>query len=313
MAAAGETGLRAGALTVGLLSEAIRVEIMRALAGPFTALSIPEDYKGEVHPHPRVELDEPVDPEMEQKYVLSPLGRARLPTADAIELWLLKAPGGPLAYDDRRAKWAIELLSEAWGHGLVHAFAAGPTGTADAIARCEIPYRPAKRLLAKLCRVGLAEVVTDPGGTQLHAPTEWLRRAIGPLTSAARVESVDPPAGARPVDALDVEAAMQLAVPLVRLGEEACGTCRLVVRVGPAGRRYPAGATVGIREGQILSCQPELKSDADAEAVGELGPWFGALIDRRPRRLRFEGDHRLAHDLVAAVGTALFDESSFVR
>ena len=313
MGSTGEAGLRAGALTVGLLSEAINVQIMRAMSGGFNALNIPEDYKGEALPHRHVEPHERVDPAAEQKYVLSPAGRARLPTADAIELWLLKAPRGPLAYEDRRAKRAIELVSEAWGRGLVHAFAAGPTGTADAIARGEMPSRAAKRLLAKLHRAGLAEVVPGPGGAQLHAPTEWLRRAVGPLMPAARVESGDRPAGARRVDALDVEAAMQLAMPLVRLGDEARGTCRLVVRLGPAGRRYPAGVTVDVREGRILSCESELESDADAEAVGELGAWFSALIDQRPKRLKFEGDRRLARDLVAAAGRTLFDESAYAH
>lgn len=305
--------MRAGALTVGLLSEAIKAQIMRAMAGGFKALTIPEDYEGEVLPRRRADPHEPVDPAAEQKYVLSPAGRARLPTADGIELWLLKASRGPLPYEDRRAKQAIELLSQAWGHGLVHAVAVGPTETADAIAHCEMPPRAAKRLLTKLRRTGLVEIVEASGGTKRCAPTEWLRRAVSPLMLAARVESGDRPAGARPVDALDVEAAMQLAAPLVRLGDEVCGACRLVVRLGPAGRRYPAGVTVDVEEGRILSCEPGLASDAPAEAVGELGAWFSALIDQRPKRLKFEGDRRFARDLVAAFGKALFDETAYAR
>lgn len=295
-----------------MLSEAIQVQILRAMAGGFKALSIPEDYAGEVLSRRRADPPGPVDP-AEKRYVLSPTGRARLPTADGIELWLLKATQGPLPYEDGRAKRAIELLSEAWGHGLVHAVAAGPTETADAIAGCEMPPRAAKRLLTKLGRTGLVEDVAAPGRTKLCAPTEWLRRAVGPLMLAARVESGDRPAGAKPVDALDVEAAMQLVAPLVRLGEEACGACRLVVRLGPAGRRHPAGVTVEVEEGRIVSCEPGLASEAPAEAVGELGPWFSALIDQRPKRLRFDGDRRFARDLVAAFGKALFDESAYAR
>ncbi|MGB7587453.1 MAG: hypothetical protein WBM00_01965, partial [Solirubrobacterales bacterium] len=161
--------MRAGALTVGLLSEALQVQILRAMAGGFKALTIPEDYEGEAlprggaDPHEPVDPQEPADPAWEQKYVLTPTGRARLPTADGIELWLLKAPQGPLPYEDGRAKRAIELLSEAWGHGLVHAVAAGPTETADAITRCELSPRAAKRLLAKLHRTGLVEVIEASG------------------------------------------------------------------------------------------------------------------------------------------------------
>ncbi len=303
--------MRAGALTVGLLSDAIQVQILRAMAGGFKPLTIPEDYGGEVLPRSRIEMHEPAD--TEQMYVLTPAGRARIPAADGIELWLLKAPGGPLPYEDRRAKQAIELLSEAWGYGLAHAVAAGSTETADAIARCEMPPRAAKRLLAKLRRTGLVEVVQASGKAKRYVPTEWLRRGVGPLMLAARVESGDRPPGTRPVDALDVEVAMQLVAPLVRLGDEVSGACRLAVRVGPAGRRHSAGVTVAVEEGRILSCEPGLASDVDTEAVGELGGWFSALIDQRPRRLKFEGDRQFARDLVAAFGMALFDEATYAR
>ena len=53
---------------MGLLSEAIQVQILRAMAGGFKALTIPEDYEGEAMPrrgadlHEPVEPDEPVDP-----------------------------------------------------------------------------------------------------------------------------------------------------------------------------------------------------------------------------------------------------------
>jgi hypothetical protein len=296
-----------------MLSEAIQVQILRAMAGGFKALTIPEDYKGEVLPRRPAEPPEPAGPVAEQKYAITPVGRARLPVADGIELWLLKATGGPLPYEDRRAKQAIELLSEAWGHALVCALAAGPTEPADAIARCELPPRAAKRLLAQLRRTGLVEDVAASDGAKRCAPTEWLRRAVGPLMLAARVENSDRTAGARPVDSLDVEAAMQLAAPLVRLGEEVRGACRLVVRLGPPGRRYPAGVTVEVEEGRIVSCEPGHAADAPAEAVGELGAWFKALIDQRPKRLSFEGDRRFARDLVAAFGKALFDEPAFAR
>ncbi|MEX0972053.1 MAG: hypothetical protein WDZ46_02190 [Solirubrobacterales bacterium] len=304
-----------------MLSEGIQVQIMRAMAGGFNALSVPEDYEGEAQPHRPADRRRrqpeggPVDPAHQQKYALTPTGRARLPTADGIELWLLKAPGGPLPYDDRRSKRAIELLSEAWGHGLAHTLAAGPVEPAAAIAGCELRPRAAKRLLSKLCRTGLVEVLAGAGKVELCAPTEWLRRAVGALTLGARVESDDRPAGARPVDALDFVATVQLAAPLVRLGEEAGGACRLVLRLGPAGRRHPVGVTVEVVEGRIVSCEPdpESASETATEAVGELGAWFSALIDQRPKRLRFEGDRQFARDLVAAFGKALFDEPSFAR
>jgi len=312
--------MRAGARTVRMLANPIQVQIMRVMAGGFDALSVPEGYAGEGQPpHPplppgRPEPEPRAEPgDLEKKYVITPAGRARVPVTGAIELWLLKAPGGPLAYSDPRAEDAIELLADAWASGLAHVLAAGPTGRRELIAACERPPHAAKRLLARLQRAGMVETAITPENAPAHVATEWLRRGIGPLALAARVERNDPPPEAMPVDALDVEAAMLLIAPLLRLDEGLSGTCRLAVRLGEPGRRQPVGITLTVGEGRILACERDLDPDADAAAVGELDPWFAALIDGRPKRLRFEGDRRLARALVAACNTALFDEATYAH
>jgi hypothetical protein len=76
------------------------------------------------------------------------------------------------------------------------------------------------------------------------------------------------------------------------------------------GQRHPVGVTVRVGEGRVLAYERGLDPDASAEAVGELEPWFAALIDQRPKRLRLDGDSRLARALVAECGKALFDESA---
>lgn len=303
-----------------MLANPIQVQIIRVMAGGFDALSVPEGYAGEERPRrPRLP---PCRPESEphgephdfdKKYVITPTGRARVPVAGAIELWLLKAPGGPLSYSDPRVEGVIELLADAWGSGLTHALAAGPTGRRELIAACERPPRAAKRLLASLQRAGMVETAMTPGNAPAHVATEWLRRGVGPLAFAARVERGDPPPEARPVDALDVEAAMLLIAPLLRLDEGLSGTCRLAVRLGEPGRRQPAGITLTVGEGRVLSCERDLDLDVDAAADGGLDPWFTALIDGRPKRLRFERDRRLARALVAAYNTALFDEAAYAH
>ena len=310
--------MRAGATTVRMLSDATQVQIMRAMAGGFKALAVPEGYTGEGRPQ-RPPPQRPRRPEKphpagyDDMYTITPAGRARLPVADGIELWLLKAPEGALAYADPRAKRAIELLAEAWGHGLAHAIAAGPVEKHELLAGCELSRRAAKRLLADLRRVGLVEDATTPANAGAYAATEWLRRGIAPLALAARVERTDPPPGAKPVDALDVEAAMLLVAPLLRLDEGLSGACRMAVRLGEPGRRHPVGVTVRVGEGRILACERGLDTDATAEVVGELEPWFAALIDQRPKRLRFDGDRRLARALVAECGKALFDEAAYAH
>jgi hypothetical protein len=309
--------MRAGATTVRMLSDATQVQIMRAMAGGFNALAVPEGYAGEGRPpRPRRPPRRPEKPHpagYDAKYRISPAGRARLPVADGLELWLLKAPGGPLAYADPRAKRAIELLADVWGYGLAHATAAGPVEKHELLAGCELSRRAAKRLLADLQRVGMVEAATTPANAAALTATEWLRRGIAPLRLAARVERGDPPPGARPVDALDVEAAMLLVAPLLRLDEGLSGACRLAVRLGKPGQRHPVGVTVRVGEGRVLACERGLDTDATAEAVGELEPWFAALIDQRPKRLRFDGDSRLARAVVAECGKALFDETVYAH
>lgn len=104
-----------------------------------------------------------------------------------------------------------------------------------------------------------------------------------------------------------------LVAPLLRLDEGLSGACRLAVRLGKPGQRRPVGVTVTVGEGRVLACERGLDADATAEAVGELAPWFTALIEQRPKRLRFDGDRRLARALVAASGKALFDESAYAH
>lgn len=317
--------MRAGAKTVRMLSDPLQVQIIRVMAGGFNALSVPEGYTGEERPRrrrrpPRRPEPEPRGPEGElhdydKKYAITPTGLARVPVAGAIELWLLKASGGAISYSDSdpRAEPAIELLADAWGSGLAHAIAAGPVDRRELIAGCEWSPRSAKRLLAQLRRVGMVEAATTPAGAPAHAATEWLRRGIGPLAFAARVERSDPPEEAKPVDALDIEAAMLLVAPLLRLDEDLSGACRLAVRLGKPGQRQPVGVTVRVGEGRILSCERGLDPDASTEAVGELDPWFTALIDQRTKRLRFDGDRGLARALVAGFSRALFDEAAYAH
>jgi DNA-binding HxlR family transcriptional regulator len=305
--------MRAGAVTVGLLQEGIQVQIMRAMAGGFKALHVPENYQGEARPQPRQEAEGPVNPEHERKYAITPTGRARLPVADSIELWLLKASGGPLPYDHERAEEAIKLLSQAWGMGIAHRLAFAPATAEELVEAAGMPRRKGRRLLKALQRVGLVEVGADTGDRAVYAPTAWLRRGIAPILRAAEVEHYDPPSGARPLDATDFESAMLLAAPLAELGGGQSGRCRLVARIGDPGQREPAGVTVEMRDGAIVACERGLDPDVDGEASGIATAWYGALSDQRPSRLRYDGDRRLARDLVTALGWALFDEQAYAH
>jgi hypothetical protein len=86
--------------------------------------------------------------------------------AGAIELWLLKAPGGAISFSDSdpRAEPTVELLADAWGSGLAHTMAAGPVDKQELVAGCERSPRSTKRLLARLHRAGMVEAATTPAG-----------------------------------------------------------------------------------------------------------------------------------------------------
>lgn len=312
-------GMCAGAVTVGLLQEAIQVQIMRAMAGGFRALQVPEGYQGEARPQPRREVEQKAPAEekipagYDRKYVITPSGLARLPIADSIELWLLKASGGPLPYDHERAKEAIELLSQAWGVGIAHRLAFAPATADELVKGAGMSRRKGKRLLNALEHVGLIEAGTGTGGLVGYAPTAWLRRGVGLILRAAQVEHYDPPSGARPLDAADFESAMLLAAPLAELGGNQSGCCRLIARIGDPGQREPAGVTVEVRDGAIVACERGLDPGAAAEASGIPTAWYRALGEQRPSRLRYDGDRRLGRDLVAALGWALFDEQAYAH
>ncbi len=305
--------MRAGAVTVGLLAEALQVQIMRAMAGGFKAFRVPGDYQGELPPPPPPEAPGPVNPEHERKYAITPTGLARLPVADSIELWLLKAPGGPLPYEDRRAYEAITLLSQAWGRGFAHRLALGPATASELLEAGSMPRRKGRRLLKELQRLGLTEAAPDAGDGDTFAPTEWLRRGVAPILRGAQVEHHDPEEEAEPFDALDFEAATLLAAPLAAHEQGRSGRCRLVARIGDGGQRESSGVTVEVEDGAVIACERGLDPVAPGESSGLVTAWFRALSEQRPSRLQYDGDRELARELVTAIAWALFDEQAYVR
>jgi DNA-binding HxlR family transcriptional regulator len=287
---------RAGACTVGMLSEELNVKIMRAMAGGFDALTLGTS---EVPPEVEADPDEP-------KYVITQTGRERLPIVSAIDYWLMKAPEGGLAYDDEGAEATIEALAEAWGCGLMHALGYGPRTVSELHNALEGPDRhPVEHLLEKMHRARLLESRQGEGGKGDYEATEWLRRGIAPLLVAARVERRDAPEGAAPIDALDVEGALMLTVPLLRLPQDLSGSCRLSVRMS-SGSQAAAGVTVSVEEGRIAGCSPGLDSDAAGEAAGNIRAWFRAIVDGGSNRLDYSGERPLARALVDELSEVLF-------
>jgi len=248
-------------------------------------------------------------------YEVTDEGREALFVAFVVERWLQSAPDGPLDFDGREAGLAVATLAEAWTSFLLHTLARGPRTFPELRESTEEPGRRAlRRVLSIMCRMGQLELRGDAGGgTAAYAVTEWARRGIAPLIAAARLERRDPSEETLPIDALDVEAAFRLALPLLELPEELSGSCRLGVRLVEEPGAAPVdaapdlvGVTARIERGRVASVEPRLDSRADAWAAGSASDWLDTVIEPDAERVRSGGEKRLATALLDDLHETLF-------
>lgn len=134
---------------------------------------------------------------------------------------------------------------------------------------------------------------------------EWLRLGIAPLAAAARLEFQLPQGETAPIAPLDVEAAFQLALPLIELPEELDGTCRLTVPVrGP--RPELAGVVVLVHAGEIASISTDLSIDSSNFASAPPAAWIDTLIDPDAASVAWGGDPQFAFSLLHGLHEKLF-------
>jgi DNA-binding HxlR family transcriptional regulator len=240
-------------------------------------------------------------------YEVSPQGREALFVSFVAERWLQGAPGGPLDFDGPQAEAAILALAEGWQATLIHALAPGPldfkqlTEAVEGVRRGRV-----RRLLAALRSVGLVETEPGNGEGAVYAVTDWLRAGLAPLIAAARVERRQGFEEAAPIDALDVEAAFHLALPLLELPKELTGVCRLGVNLDDEGRTSLTGVTAEIDQGRIVTCRPGLEGPADAWANGPAPDWLDTVIEPDAKRVRVGGDKWLPAALLRNLHETLF-------
>lgn len=289
---------RAGSRSLGILSSHTNVQIMRAMSGGFEASTerfheLPPDFE----PDP----DEPT-------LGITKAGMESLPVASAVEYWLLKAPGGPMAYAEPRAEEAIEALSKGWGMGLIHALANGPMSPAALERALGLDRSLIMAVLEPMQRAGEVDARDGEGEDATYAVTDWTRRAVGPILLAARMErrTASETRDMIPIDGLDLESAMMLALPLLRLPTDLSGSCRLVFRITAGPQPPRAGVTVGVEEGRVVSCAPGLDNDAPAEASGNVRVWFRAVIDGAVKRLDYSGNPKVPRTVVRHLHEILF-------
>ena len=248
-----------------------------------------------------------LEDEDEPKYRATPKAGDMIRVVFALRRWLERRGGGaPEPTRDPAAGPAIVALICGWSSTAIHALAAEPLTLAELRQAVHaVDDETTSQVLGELERAGLAAL--RPGeGEPRYELTEWGREAIAPLIAAACYERLHPAPLALPPDVLDVEAAFQMALPLLELPEDVTGSCRLGVWI-PGDEPTMAGATAEVHAGRIASSTPLLEESPETWITGLPLPWCEAAIDpSRREKLKSGGDEKLIDVLLTALHQRLF-------
>ena len=239
---------------------------------------------------------------------LTAAGHDLLYVLTVLQRWLSRAPQGPLAVDSNEAKTAVTALVEGWSTSMLRALAVSPLSLTELnrVIGC-LSYPALERRLAAMRLVGLVKATPGGGRGTPYMATEWLRQGVAPLTAACWWERRHRPRAAPQIGRLDVETALLLTAPCLRLPAKLSGTCSFAVEVADGDRR-PAGVVVEVKRGAVTSCGAQLDRDSDAWAQGSVDGWLAAVVERDLDRLELSGDRRLARALVDGLHRSLFRE-----
>ncbi len=237
---------------------------------------------------------------------LTAMGRNLLYVGDRLDAWLSRAPDGPISLDSAAAKGAVKALVDSWGSRMMRALAGRPLSLTELDRLiADLTYPALERRLSSMRLAGLVEAQPGRGAGTPYGLSDWGRRGIGPLVAASHCEHLHTSPETAPVTQIDIEAAFLLATPLVGLPEGADGACLLEVEAGRELARRPAGVTVTVERGRVVSCTSRLEPKPGTYAVGSPTKWFSAVGKGDIDQLRFGGGRRLAKSLVNGLHTAL--------
>ncbi len=225
----------------------------------------------------------------------------------SLERWLATAPEGPLELGGEAARAATKALVEGWSSTLLRALAPGPLSLTE-LDRIigNLSYPSLERRLGAMRMAGQVEPLPGNDKGTPYGVTGWARHGIAPILAATRWERRNRPDETTGIGRIDVEAALLLAVPLLRLPATISGTCRLVVELPGGVEGRMAGVTVTVEKGRIASCTTRIDGDAGAWASGPSSAWFRGVIEADPDQLELGGDCRLARALLEGLFDALF-------
>jgi len=304
-------GVRAGGTVLSLLAGPLCGPILRAhFEGPLRLPDLREQIGGAAQTTLRGQvgnlraigaLERHVRPGMPYtvENELTDVGRSILDVAEVVEVWLERAPHGPILFGSEPAKGAIRSLVGGWSSTVLGALAASPLSLTElSTVIPEISYPSLERRISAMRAARQIEVLpNETGKSRPYGVTDWTRQAVGPLAAAARCECEHIGEFADPLAQTDIEAAFLLAVPLVALPAAHSGSCLLAVDAGEGDepQRQLTGVQVSLQRGAVVSCASSLEQDPSTWALGTVGAWAEAIVDGRFDSLRTGGrDQELA-------------------
>lgn len=222
------------------------------------------------------------------------------------ERWLCMSPQGRLVPGSGDAKRAVVALTEGWSAAVVHMLAREPQSLRELARSLDREAGEIAGLLFSMRAAALTQSASTEDGEEIHGITDWLRAGLAPLIAAARAERRQMVDGAAPIEALDIEAGLRLAVPLLDLPEELSGVCRLGINPDGLPPSPLSGITVRVERGSVVSCRAGLGGPADSWAAAPAGAWLDTVIEPNEHLVRTGGNRWLAEAILEGLHRALF-------
>jgi hypothetical protein len=231
-------------------------------------------------------------------------GEQFLFVAATLERWLRNCPSGPLALGPKGAG-AIASLVCCWSATVTHALASEAMTLPELDRAVQIlSYDTVAEHVEAMERVGQVEALPGAGETR-YALTNWMREGFAPIAAAVRMELHYPEPDVASPEALDVDAAFQLTLPLLQLPQDLRGSYRLDVRV-PGEPSFPVGAMAEAKDGRIIDSSPLLDGNGRALITGTPLQWLDSLVDPPSLQLGVSGDLDMVHGMLLALHETLF-------
>jgi DNA-binding HxlR family transcriptional regulator len=235
-------------------------------------------------------------------YRITDAGQSLLGVAAFLQDWLREAPDGPILLGSIAGKSGTKALIGGWSSSIVRAVAARPLSLTELnMLIPKISYPALERKLSAMRSAKLVE--PEPGNPEgiPYRATDWLRRAVIPLTAAVAwgLQHIQEPIPA--IGRTDVEAAFLLAFPVISLGPEVTGRCRLSVEVRGGSTPTNAGVLVSIEAGRVVSCCSDLEGDVQASVSGTPVAWLRQMNGGPPGQLEVDGSRSFAEKITEAL------------